>query len=202
MPVTSSRTHHHPAGNAGKHAAGSRAHASPGSIDIPPFMVPALRSDHAGETGAVQIYNGVMAVARNTAVRDFARHHLATEQRHLRLMNDLLPAAHHSRLLPVWRIAGWLTGALPALFGDRATYRTIAAVEHFVDRHYAAQIDVLRRQPDHADLCRLLEDCRQDELAHRDDALSRLGKPGLLGRVWTRMVGAGSALGVYLASRV
>ena len=202
MPAAPSRPNHCLAGNPNKDATGIHTRASPGSIEIPPFMLPALRSDHAGETGAVQIYRGVLAVSRNTAVRDFARHHLATEQRHLEMMEDLLPTAHHSRLLPVWRIAGWLTGALPALFGGKATYRTIAAVEHFVDRHYAAQIDALRDQPDNAELCRLLEDCRQDELAHRDDALSRLGRPSLLGKIWIRMVGAGSALGVYLASRV
>ena len=42
-----------------------------------------LRSDHAGEAGAVQIYRGILAVSRNEVVRAFARQHMATEQRHL-----------------------------------------------------------------------------------------------------------------------
>ena len=61
-------------------------------------MLPALRSDHAGETGAVQIYRGILAVTRLADVRNFARHHLATEQRHLQLMDDIFPTAHCSRL--------------------------------------------------------------------------------------------------------
>ena len=99
-------------------------------------MLPALRSDHAGETGAVYIYRGILAVTRAPEVRAFARHHLATEQRHLEMMTQLLPREQHSRLLPLWRVAGWLTGMLPALFGPLAVYRTIDAVESFVDRHY------------------------------------------------------------------
>ena len=35
---------------------------------------------------------------------------------------------------------GWLTGALPALFGRKAIFATIEAVETFVDHHYAQQI--------------------------------------------------------------
>jgi demethoxyubiquinone hydroxylase (CLK1/Coq7/Cat5 family) len=36
----------------------------------------------------------------------------------------------------LWRVAGWLTGALPALFGRAAVLRTIDAVETFVEGHY------------------------------------------------------------------
>jgi demethoxyubiquinone hydroxylase (CLK1/Coq7/Cat5 family) len=102
-----------------------------------------LRSDHAGETGAVQIYRGILAVSRDPAVRAFAEHHLATESRHLEVIEALRPAVPRSRLLPLWRPAGWLTGALPALAGPRAVYATIAAVETFVDRHYGEQIDAI-----------------------------------------------------------
>ncbi len=99
-----------------------------------------LRTDHAGETGAVMIYRGILALSRDPGVREFAQLHLATESRHLALIEGVLPAAHRSRLLRIWRIAGWLTGGLPSLAGPTAVYTTIAAVETFVDRHYAEQI--------------------------------------------------------------
>jgi ubiquinone biosynthesis monooxygenase Coq7 len=73
-----------------------------------------LRTDHAGEAGAVMIYRGVLAVARDATLREFARHHLDTEARHLALIEAVVPGAGRSRLLPLWRVAGWLTGALPA----------------------------------------------------------------------------------------
>ncbi|MBC7446006.1 MAG: demethoxyubiquinone hydroxylase family protein, partial [Polaromonas sp.] len=46
---------------------------------LPAGLVADLRSDHAGETGAVWIYRGMLCVTRDAAVRTFATHHLATE---------------------------------------------------------------------------------------------------------------------------
>lgn len=169
--------------------------------DLPADLLPELRSDHAGETGAVEIYRGILAVTRNPEVREFALHHLETERRHLEWMNRLLPARERSRLLPVWRVAGWMTGALPALVGARAVFRTVDAVESFVDLHYTQQIELLRDRDQHAALRALLEACRADEIEHREDARARLGRPGLAGRAWAALVGAGSRGGVYLASR-
>lgn len=102
-------------------------------------MVREMRSDHAGETGAIFIYKGITAVARwrqDAELLAFAKEHGDTESEHLQLLEAWLPAYRPSRLLVPWCIAGWLTGALPALFGRRAVYRTIAAVETFVDVHY------------------------------------------------------------------
>ena len=92
---------------------------SPGDL-LPDWVLADLRTDHAGELGAVCIYQGVLRFARDPALQAFAQHHLNTEQKHLRLIEAWLPKAHYSRLLPVWRLAGLLTGALPALFGTRA----------------------------------------------------------------------------------
>jgi demethoxyubiquinone hydroxylase (CLK1/Coq7/Cat5 family) len=168
-----------------------------------------LRTDHAGETGAVMIYRGVLAVSRDPALREFARHHLETEQRHLALVEQVVPTRWRSRLLPLWRLSGWLTGALPALAGPRAVYATIQAVETFVDRHYAAQlamIDALLAQgeggagPDaYASLRALLAQCQSDEIAHRDDAAGRWdGRARGLLAVWTTLVGRGSDAAVRL----
>lgn len=167
-----------------------------------------LRTDHAGEAGAVMIYRGVLTLARGAALREFAQHHLATESRHLSLIEGVVPPKGRSRLLPLWRVAGWLTGAIPALFGPRAVYATIEAVETFVDAHYAAQlalIDGLLPAADApmrarlAELRAMLADCRQDELVHRDDARARRGARPVRGlsaglvALWCGVVGAGSA---------
>ena len=164
-----------------------------------------LRSDHAGETGAVQIYRGVLAVSREPALRAFAQHHLETELTHLDILAPHLPVAHHSRLLPAWRLAGWMTGALPALAGPRVVYATVAAVETFVDRHYVDQIkrlDALPPDPQRALLRADLERCRLDEVQHRADALQAGPATGLIVRLWTGLVASGSAAAVALARRV
>jgi demethoxyubiquinone hydroxylase (CLK1/Coq7/Cat5 family) len=171
----------------------------------PAWLARELRSDHAGETGAVQIYRGILALARDPALRRFAEHHLATEQRHLARLEALQPAVPRSRLLALWRPAGWLTGALPALFGPRAVYATIAAVETFVDHHYAQQIEAIDRDPERAGLAplrALLADCRGDELRHRDEALAANPARGPFARAWARLVGLGSAAAVAAARRL
>ncbi len=169
---------------------------------LPADLLPDLRSDHAGETGAVEIYRGILAVTRRPSLRAFALQHLEAEQRHLDWMTQLLPPPQRSRLLPLWRLAGWTTGALPALFGPAAVYRTVDAVESFVDLHYALQIEKLCNRDEDAALRVLLEACRADEIEHREDARGRLGRPGLIGRAWTALVGAGSRVGVFFASRI
>lgn len=170
----------------------------------PAWLVAELRSDHAGETGAVRIYDGILAVSRDPAVRDFAERHRATEQGHLDLLEAMLPPADRSRLLPLWRVAGWLTGALPALFGPRAVFATVDAVETFVDHHYRAQTDRLAREGILPEVHAALERCREEEVHHRDEAREAGQGPayGLFLRGWASLVAAGSAAAVAAAKRI
>ena len=112
---------------------------------LPAPMIPALRSDHAGETGAVWIYRMMLALQRDRRLRPLLEEHAAQERQHLDAFNALLPWRHRSRLLVLWRIAGAVTGMVAALGGRRWTLATIAAVERFVDRHYLEQIEALQR---------------------------------------------------------
>jgi len=167
---------------------------------LPPTLVADIRTDHAGETGAVWIYKGILAVSRNPEIRAFASEHLQTEQRHLNAMNELLPVFRRSWLLVPWRIAGFITGALPALFGPVAVYRTIAAVETFVNQHYQEQIDKLNALGTHPALKAQLIEFQLDECAHRDEAAAKTTKPGgLIARLWVGAIGSGSKVAVTLA---
>ena len=169
---------------------------------MPAWLVADVRSDHAGETGAVMIYRGVLAVSRDPVIRHFAQHHLATECEHLTLMEAILPVPARTKLLWLWRIMGWLTGALPALFGANAVYATIDAVETFVDHHYQEQIDRLSPDGEFADLRELLLKCQQDEVAHRDEARHLTeSQPGFVLSSWRWLVGTGSSTAVLIARR-
>lgn len=170
---------------------------------LPRWLQQELRSDHAGEFGAVMIYRGILAVSRDTSVREFADSHLRTEQQHLALMEEIVPPAGRTRLLPLWRLMGWLTGALPALFGRQAVFATIEAVETFVDHHYQQQIVRLTPEGEHGPLRQVLVDCQADEVSHRDEAASlALLKRTVLLRLWCAIVGSGSAAAVVAAKRV
>jgi len=165
-----------------------------------------LRSDHAGETGAVYIYKGIVAVARwrgDAEMLSFATAHGATEADHLTEVEQWLPASQRSLLLGPWRLAGWLTGVLPAMFGRRAVYGTIAAVETFVDQHYQQQIDHIQEFGGPEGLLALLIRCQADEQHHRDESAALAGeKISLILRAWCWIVGKGSAAAVVLARRI
>ena len=185
---------------------------------LPPTLIGDMRSNQAGETGAVWIYLGILATTRDASVREFARAHLETERKHLLAINSLLPILRRSKLLIGWRLAGFLTGSIPALFGRQAVFSTIEAVESFVERHYQAQIDQLGQQDGHTELLSLLIECQQDERLHRLEAvqnLSVLNQDGLLDqssdharqpvhpprliRSWCRLVSLGSEFAVKIA---
>ena len=176
---------------------------SPGDV-LPGSVLADLRTDHAGETGAVCIYQGILKFTRDPELQAFAQLHMATEQLHLRHIESWLPKAHYSYLLPLWRLAGFMTGALPALVSARAVYVTIQAVETFVNQHYDDQIRALESKLALAKLRQILLECQDDEVAHRDQAAAALGqkKTGLLLHFWSVLVGVGSRAAVAVCRHV
>ena len=159
-----------------------------------------LRSDHAGEVGAVWIYKGILATSKDSKLIDFAQRHLATEEGHLNKINSIFPASERSKLVPIWKIAGFLTGALPSLINPKAVYATIEAVETFVDKHYQEQIEKLQDKPDDIETLKILQKCQQDECEHRDEAaLLFNGKSNPAFQFWAHLVGKGSSFAVKLA---
>src|ERR1700722_11758176 len=85
-----------------------------------------IRVDHAGEYGAVRIYEGQLAVlsrrkgAEQSA--DMIRHMAAQEQHHLKTFDAMVNdrRVRPTALEPVWRVAGFALGAATALMGEKA----------------------------------------------------------------------------------
>lgn len=167
-----------------------------------------LRASHAGETGAVWIYRGILAanlVRRDPELRQFAKAHLATERQHLALFEERLNWFRGSYLLLLWIMAGFITGALPGLLGRDWVYYTIFQVESFVEAHYDDQIRQLdvHHHPEHRDIETLFRHCQAEEIHHKNEALSAMRTPpGNWLKGWGRLVKAGSTLAVYFAKRV
>jgi len=136
-----------------------------------------LRVDHAGELGAVAIYQGQRAVFSAARGKQQISAQLAEmeshEAEHLSAFDGLLNArrVRPTALTPLWRVAGFAVGAATALMGERAAHACTEAVETVIEQHYAGQIAELEtRDPDlAADLVRF----RDDELAHRDAAVAQ-----------------------------
>ena len=160
-----------------------------------------LRSDHAGEVGAVYIYKGILSIAKDPALVEFSKRHLETEKEHLRKIEEVLPASKRSKLVGIWKVAGYLLGFLPSLLGPRIVFATIEAVESFVEDHYEEQLKYLRAQndPDQA-LINLLQSCQDDEIEHKNEsAIKKRSTPGILLNLWMKIVGWGSSSAVKVA---
>jgi ubiquinone biosynthesis monooxygenase Coq7 len=72
-----------------------------------------------------------------------------------------------------------------------------------VDHHYRQQIDRLAEQDRYESLRQLLLQCQEDEVSHRDEAAGLAGpNRGIVMRLWSSLVGAGSAAAVIAARRI
>ena len=161
-----------------------------------------IRVDHAGEYGAVRIYEGQLAVLAGTGAEAPIREMAEQEQRHLKGF-DALVADRHVRptiLAPLWRVAGFALGAGSALLGPKAAMACTKAVEEVIDEHYAAQAE--RLGDEEADLRALIEDYRADEIAHRDTAVAHGAEQAPGYALLTGAVKAGSRLAIWLSTRI
>ena len=135
-----------------------------------------IRVDHAGEHGAVRIYDGQLAVfdkipgMEKTA--ELIRHMAEQEEEHLSHFDGLIVARdiRPTAFGPLWDVAGFTLGAVTALMGEKAAMACTAAVETEIDAHYAAQLDELENGADD-DLRATIEKFRADEAEHRDTAM-------------------------------
>ena len=171
------------------------------SLTISKRLIRDLRSDHAGETGAVYIYKGILSASKDRELVNFSRQHLKTEMQHLKFFDAWLPQNHKSMLLPLWRVSGYLLGRLPAMISPRWAYITIVAVETFVTKHYQNQIDqFIDLDRDEYPLKILLLKFQSQEGDHRDDAVSHLNvKTTTVEKIWQKIVGIGSHVSVQIA---
>ncbi len=140
----------------------------------PQAVLADLRTAHAIASGAVQLYRGILAVARDGELRAFAAGHLATQLLHLYRARHWLPVSARSRLLPAWRLAGWLTGVAAALLGRDAVSAMVAGVERIAERQSAAQIERLTAYPELAALRNALAVRHQCDAEPRASVVVRL----------------------------
>jgi ubiquinone biosynthesis monooxygenase Coq7 len=106
-------------------------------------MIIEMRTNHAGEYGAVQIYNGAFYGLKvhellNPMIYDnsiekalcFVANHKKAEQIHLAGIETLIPQKERSSLIPLWHISGFLVGFVPSIFGPRGI------LFHFILRNW------------------------------------------------------------------
>jgi ubiquinone biosynthesis monooxygenase Coq7 len=181
-----------------------RRPAAPG-IHAPDDVAEIIRVDHAGEYGAVRIYDGQLAVlgGRPRAAKTAAaiRRMAEQERQHLEAFDRLINErrVRPTALEPVWRIAGYALGVATAMMGEKAAMACTAAVEEVIDEHYGRQLERLEGDPELKDT---VDRFRADEIAHRDEALAHgaEGAPGY--RFLSESIKAGCKLAIRLSERI
>ncbi|MBT3462579.1 MAG: demethoxyubiquinone hydroxylase family protein [Gammaproteobacteria bacterium] len=177
--------------------------ALPRPSSLPEWLRAELRSDHAGETGAVWLYIGILRWSRNPEVIAFATEHLETERRHLGHFEAWLSAKDKSMLTPLWRLAGFILGSLAVFGGAHVVYLTIEVVETFVIEHYRQQIEKLDQQRAHPEVAETLRQFMQDEAEHCHDAAGRHAIPDAFSvQCWRSIVTIGSEMAVTVAKKL
>ena len=106
-----------------------------------------IRVDHAGERGAIKIYEGQL-LALNTLYKDeelkkTVEEMKVHEKEHCDFFEneikkrDIKP----TRFLPLWDLLGVGLGFGTALLGKKAAMLCTASVEEVIDEHYQNQIE-------------------------------------------------------------
>src|SRR5215510_8186907 len=145
----------------------------PGPSDVDAM----IRVDHAGEFGALRIYEGQLAVlsrSQQASASTEAIKRMAEQERtHFDALDKLVKdrAVRPTALEPIWHVAGFALGAATALMGEKAAMACTVAVEDVIDEHYSKQIERLgEREPE---LKQTIAKFHRDEMQHRDEALAR-----------------------------
>lgn len=161
-----------------------------------------IRVDHAGEYGAVRIYQGQRAVLGRGPAGPVLAHMQAQEDAHLARFAALVAErrVRPTALLPLWHLAGFALGAATAALGERAAMACTVAVEEAICAHYAAQEAALPEAE--ADLRATIAGFRAEEAEHRDIGLDHGARelPGY--RLLTAAIKTGCRAAIALSERI
>ena len=163
-----------------------------------------IRVDHAGEFGALRIYQGQLAVLgrqRSTPV-EAIRRMAGQEQKHFAVFDQMVKdrGVRPTVLEPLWHVAGFTLGAATAIFGEKAAMACTVAVEEVIDRHYQRQIETMPE--DESGLMKTIVDFRADELEHHDLAIGHGARetPGY--RLLTSVIRACCRTAISLSEKI
>ncbi|MGH7042538.1 MAG: demethoxyubiquinone hydroxylase family protein [Acetobacteraceae bacterium] len=161
-----------------------------------------IRVDHAGEYGAVRIYQGQRAVLGRGPAAPVLAHMQAQEDVHLARFAALIAErkVRPTALLPLWHLAGFALGAATAALGERAAMACTVAVEDAICTHYAAQEAAL--DPDEGALRETIASCRAEEAEHRAIGLDHGAQQAPGYRLLTAAIRTGCRAAIALSERI
>tara|TARA_Y100000816_G_C25796417_1_gene417231 strand:- start:61 stop:594 length:534 start_codon:yes stop_codon:yes gene_type:complete len=165
-----------------------------------------IRVDHAGERGAIKIYEGQL-LALNTLIKnddlkktiyEMKKH----EEEHSNFFEDEIKKRNinPTKLLPLWDLLGLGLGFGSTILGKRAAMLCTASVEEVIDEHYKNQIDQI--ESDEKDLKEKIIKFRQDELEHKDIAYEKGATKKGLYSIMDKVIKTGSKVAIKISEKI
>ena len=150
-----------------------------------------IRVDHAGERGAIKIYEGQLLALKTfkqnpslkRKIEDMKEH----EKEHYEYFDNEIKKRkiQPTKLLPLWDVMGVTLGFGTAMLGEKAAMLCTDSVEEVIDGHYKDQTFKLGK--DEKKLKDKIIKFREDELHHKeiayDNGATKKGLFGLLDKV-------------------
>ena len=165
-----------------------------------------IRVDHAGERGAVKIYEGQL-LALNTIIKndnlkktieDMKEH----EIEHCKFFEKEIKKRNikPTKFLPLWDLLGVGLGFGSTILGKKAAMLCTASVEEVIDEHYQDQINKLG--PEEKNLKTKIIKFREDELHHKDIAYEEGATKKGIYSIMDKIIKTGSKLAIRISEKV
>ena len=165
-----------------------------------------IRVDHAGERGAVKIYEGQL-LALNTFVKDenlkkTIEEMKIHEKEHCEFFENEIRRRKikPTKFLPLWDLLGVGLGFGSTLLGKKAAMLCTASVEEVIDKHYQSQIDQLGS--DEKKLKEKIIKFREDELHHKDIAYEEGATKTGLYSIMDKIIKTGSKIAINISEKI
>ena len=165
-----------------------------------------IRVDHAGERGAIKIYEGQL-LALNTIVRnDDLKKKIEEMQIHEKEHSNYFEKEIKKRnieptkFLPLWDLLGVGLGFGSTLMGKKAAMLCTASVEEVIDEHYQNQINHLEN--DEKELKIKIVKFRDDELHHKDIAYKEGATKEGFYSIMDKIIKTGSKIAIRISEKI
>ena len=165
-----------------------------------------IRVDHAGERGAIKIYEGQL-LALNTIIKnDELKKKIEEMQVHEKEHFDYFEKEIKKRnikptkFLPLWDLLGVGLGFGSAIIGKKATMLCTASVEEVIDQHYQNQINQLKN--DEKELKNKIVKFRNDELQHKDIAYEEGATKKGFYSIMDKIIKTGSKIAIGISEKI
>ena len=165
-----------------------------------------IRVDHAGERGAIKIYEGQLlalsTVVKNNDLKEMIRDMKEHEQEHCNFFEDEIRKRNikPTKLLPIWDLLGLGLGFGSTILGKKAAMLCTASVEEVIDGHYKNQIDQIGS--DENDLKKNIIKFRNDEINHKDIAYDNGATKEGFYTIIDKVIKTGSKLAIKISEKI